>query len=170
MANNHYVEGAPLGVGQQRITVEARVKYRNTPGSSITVFAVSHDRGRTWRYFEDTFRDTFQMNGTADAFVGVGADGTLFAGAMNFFPRNATPEMLELEREGAGFPGLLFGAIDICWSRDEGKTWSTPVHVMGQATKDDEYAPGVKPEHKGKTPYDRPFLETDLSTGVIYIP
>jgi hypothetical protein len=168
MANLHYVEGAPLGVGQQRITIEARVKYRNTPGSSITVFAVSNDRGRTWRFFEDKFRDTFKMNGTADAFVGAGADGTLFAGAMNFFPLNATPEMLEQEKEPD--PGLLFGAIDIAWSRDEGKTWSTPVHVMGQATKDEEYGPGVKPEHRGKTPYDRPFLETDMSTGTIYVP
>ncbi len=168
MANNHYVEGAPLGTGQQRITVEARVKYRNTAGASISVYAVSHDRGRTWRFFEDPFRDTFKMNGTADAFVGAGADGTLFIGAMNFFPLNATPEMLELEREPE--PGLLFGATDIAWSRDEGKTWSTPIHVMGQASRDEEYAPGVKPEHKGKTPYDRPFLETDLSTGTIYVP
>src|SRR5207344_3326439 len=86
MANLHYVEGAPLGTGTQRITVEARVKYRNTPGSSISVFAISNDRGRTWRFMDDPFRDTFKMNGTADAYVGVGADGTLFAGAMNFFP------------------------------------------------------------------------------------
>ena len=56
------------------------------------------------------------------------------------------------------------------WSRDEGKTWSTPVHVMGQATTDEEYGPGVKPVHRGKTPYDRPYLETDLSAGAIYIP
>jgi hypothetical protein len=168
MANLHYVEGAPLGTGTQRITVEARVKYRNTPGSSITVFAISNDRGRTWRFMEDPFRDTFKMNGTADAYVGVGADGTLFAGVMNFFPLNANAEMLELEKEPS--PGLLFGAIDLMWSRDEGKTWSTPVHVMGQATKDEEYGPGVKPEHKGKTPCDRPYLETDMSTGTIYIP
>src|SRR5581483_10442742 len=39
MANLHYVEGAPLGVGQERISVESRVKYRNTPGASITTYA-----------------------------------------------------------------------------------------------------------------------------------
>ncbi|MEO8594103.1 MAG: sialidase family protein [Candidatus Solibacter sp.] len=168
MANNHYVEGAPLGTGTQRITVEARVKYRNTPGSSISRFAISSDRGRTWRFIDDPFRDAFKMNGTADAFVGVGKDGALFIGAMNFFPLNATPEMLELEKEPR--PGLLFGATDLAWSSDEGKTWSAPVHVMGQANKQQDYGPGLKPEFLGKTPYDRPFLITDLSTGTIYIP
>ena len=169
MANQHYVEGAPLGVGQERISVAARVKYRNTPGSSISTYAVSNDRGRTWRFFNDPFRDYFKMNGTADAFVGAGADGTLFIGAMNFFPLNATPEQLELEKEPR--PGLLFGATDIAWSGDEGKTWSSPpVHVMGQYNKQEDYAPGVKPEFLGKTPYDRPYLITDMSTGTIYIP
>jgi hypothetical protein len=169
MANWHYVEGAPLGVGQQRISIEARVKYRNTPGASISVYAISHDRGRTWRFIEDPFREYFKMNGTADAFVGTGADGRLFIGAMNFFPMNASPQMLELEREPD--PGLLFGATDIAWSTDEGKTWShPPIHVMGQATHPIEYAPGVKPVFRGKTPYDRPYLITDLSTGAIYVP
>jgi len=169
MANLHYVEGAPLGVGAERISVAARVKYRNTPGSSISTYAVSNDRGRTWRFFNDPFRDYFKMNGTADAFVGAGADGTLFIGAMNFFPLNATPEQLELEKEPR--PGLLFGATDIAWSKDEGKTWSSPpVHVMGQYNKQEDYGPGVKPEFIGKTPYDRPYLITDQSTGTIYIP
>jgi hypothetical protein len=168
MANLHYVEGAPLGVGQERISVEARVKYRNTPGSSISTYAISNDRGRTWRFFNDPFRDHFKMNGTADAFVGAGTDGTLFIGAMNFFPLNATPQQLELEKEPR--PGLLFGATDLAWSKDEGKTWSTPVHVMGQFNKQEDYGPGVKPEFIGKTPYDRPYLITDQSTGAIYIP
>jgi hypothetical protein len=168
MANNHYVEGAPLGVGQERISVEARVKYRNTPGSSISTYAISHDRGRTWTFMNDPFRDHFKMNGTADAFVGTGTDGTLFIGAMNFFPMNATPQQLELEKEPR--PGLLFGATDLAWSKDGGKTWSTPEHVMGQANKQEDYGPGVKPEFIGKTPYDRPYLVTDLSTGAIYIP
>jgi len=168
MANLNYVEGEPIGVGQQRVSIEARVKYRNTPGSSISTYAVSHDRGKTWQFFDDAFRDTYKMNGTADAFVGAGADGTLFIGAMNFFPLNASPQMLELEREPD--PGLLFGYTDIAWSKDEGKTWTSPIHVMGQSTHQLEYGPGVKPLFKGKTPYDRPFLTTDLSTGTIYIP
>ncbi len=124
MANNHYVEGAPLAMpGQPRVGGGATLKYRNTPGSSISIYAISNDRGRTWRFIEDSFRDTFKMNTTADAFVGAGADGTLFIGAMNFFPRDPTPQMLELEVEPD--PGLLFGQIDLAWSKDEGKTWST---------------------------------------------
>jgi len=168
MANLNYVEGEPIGVGQQRVSIEARVKYRNTPGSSISTYAISHDRGRTWRFFDDPFRETSKMNGTADAFVGTGSDGTLFIGAMNFFPLNATPDMLAFEREPD--PGLLFGATDLAWSHDEGKTWSSPIHVMGQATHPMEYGPGLKPLFKGKTPYDRPFLITDQSTGTLYIP
>ena len=168
MANLNYVEGEPIGVGQQRVSIEARVKYRNTPGSSISTYAVSHDRGKTWELFNDSFRDTFKMNGTADAFVGAGAHGTLFIGAMNFFPLNATPEMLVQEREPD--PGLLFGFTDIASSKDEGKTWSTPAHVMGQSNSQAEYGPGLKPLFRGKTPYDRPFLITDQSTGTIYIP
>lgn len=168
MANLNYVEGEPIGVGNNRVSIEARVKYRNTPGTSISTYAISHDRGRTWRFFDDPFRDYYKMNGTADAFVGAGSDGTLFIGAMNFFPQNASPLMLELEKEPN--PGLLYGAIDLASSTDNGKTWSEPQHVMGQATPQDEYAPGVKPHFRGKTPYDRPFLVTDLSTGAIYIP
>jgi hypothetical protein len=168
MANNHYVEGAPLGKGQERISIQSRVKYRNTPGASITTFAISYDRGRTWAFFDDPFRDYFKMNGTADAYVGAGKDGTLFIGAMNFFPQNASPLQLELEKEPD--PGLLYGAIDLASSSDNGKTWGTPLHVMGQATPLQEYGPGVKPNFLGKTPYDRPFLTTDMSTGTIYIP
>jgi hypothetical protein len=169
MANDHYVEGAPLATpGQPRVGGGATLKYRNTPGSSISIYAISNDRGRTWRFMEDSFRDAYKMNTTADAFVGAGADGTLFIGAMNFFPQNPSPQMLELEVEPN--PGLLFGEIDLAWSKDEGKTWSAPVHVMGQATHPMEYGPDVKPVFRGKTPYDRPFLEADLSTGAIYVP
>src|SRR4051794_5880580 len=121
MANNHYVEGAPLGGPNpgDRISVEARVKYRNTPGSSISTYAISYDRGKTWRFFNDPFRDFDKMNGTADAFVGAGKDGTLFIGAMSFFPLNPTPEMKENEKEPR--PGLLYGATDLAWSTDDGK-------------------------------------------------
>jgi len=168
MCNLHYVEGEPLGVGEERVSVEARVKYRNTPGASISRYAISHDRGRTWTFMDDPWRDYFKMNGTADAFTGFGADGTIFIGSMNFFPMNATPEMLELEKEP--LPGLLFGATDMAWSKDGGKTWSTPSHVMGQYNKRPDYGPDTKPEFIGKTPYDRPFLATDQSTGTLYVP
>jgi len=170
MANNHYVEGqarGPLGFGGPPVANYRNV-YRNTPGSSISTYAISYDRGRTWQYFDDPFRDFFKMNTTADAFVGAGPDGTLFIGAMNFFPQNATPLMLQLEKEPD--PGLLYGTIDIASSTDQGKTWSEPSHVMGQATPIEEYAPGVKPHFRGKTPYDRGFLVIDQSTGTLYVP
>jgi hypothetical protein len=169
MANSNYVEGVPMTApGQPRVGGNATLKYKNTYRASISMFAISDDRGRTWRYMDDPFLDVFKMNTAADTSVGAGPDGTLYIGAMDFFPQNPTPAMLELEVEPN--PGLLFGWIDIASSYDEGKTWSTPAHVMGQATHPMEYGPGVKPVFRGKTPYDRPFIEADMSTGAIYVP
>ena len=169
MANLHYVEGQSLIVTEHGFDPPSLTKYRNTPGTSISTYAISHDRGRTWQFFDDPFRDYDRMNGTADAFVGTGADGTLFIGAMSFFPQNASP--LVQKNEVLPYPGhLLYGQTDIAFSSDDGKTWSAPQHVMGQATPLEEYAPGVKPNQRGSTPYDRPSLATDLSTGTIYVP
>jgi len=167
MANLHYVEGQSLEMGQHGFEPESLMKYRNTPGTSISVYAISNDRGRTWRLIEDPFRDYFKMNGTADPFVGAGADGTLFIGSMNFFPMNPTPEMIAQEKDANGF---LYGSAAIAWSTDKGKTWSVPKSVMGQYTPKEEYGPGTTPHFVGTTPYDRPSLETDDSTGTIYVP
>ena len=168
MANENYIPGEKWAVGVPFSNWESVIKYRNTPDGSIAEYAISYDRGRTWKFFDDPFRHYFKMNGIADTFVGMGKDGRLFIGAMNFFPRNASPLMLKLEREPR--PGLLYGNTDIAWSDDEGKNWSTPEHVMGQATPKEEYGPDVKPLFLGKTPYDRPFLITDQSTGTVYVP
>lgn len=167
MANLHYVMGQSLEMTPQGFEPESLMKYRNTPGTSISEYAISNDRGRTWRFIEDPFRDHFKMNGTADAFVGAGADGTLFIGSMNFFPMNPTAEMIAREKDPNGF---LYGSAAIAWSSDHGKTWSAPKMVMGQYTPLNEYGPGVKPHLIGTTPYDRPSLSTDESTGTIYVP
>jgi hypothetical protein len=169
MASRHYVEGSPFGATQHPVGPDTILAYRNTPDATISVYAISNDRGRTWRFIEDPFRDYFQMNGTADTFVGAGPDGTLFIGSMAFFPRNASPEILAQEHEPD--PGLLFGGTDLTWSHDKGKTWHhTPVMVMGLDTPFDEYGPGLKPVRKITTPFDRPYLVSDLSTGTIYVP
>jgi hypothetical protein len=168
MASLNYVEGEPIPSGFKDLNWNAVVTYRNTLESSKALFAITYDRGRTWRMVEDPFRDYFKMNGIADTSVGFGKDGRMFIGAMNFFPQNATPLMRANELEPS--PGLLYGNTDIAWSDDAGKTWSLPVHVMGQATPQEEYGPGVKPRFQGKTPYDRPFLVIDQSTGTLYIP
>ena len=168
MANQNYIPGEKWAVGVPFSNWESVIQYRNTPDCSIGEYAISYDRGRTWKFFDDPFRSYFNMNGIADTYVGIGKDERLFIGVMNFFPRNATPLMRQLEREPR--PGLLYGNADIAWSTDEGKTWSTPEHVMGQATPRQEYGPDVNPDLIGKTPYDRPFLATDQSTGTIYVP
>lgn len=168
MANLHHVDGQHLIVTAKGFDPESLIKYRNTPESSISIYAISHDRGRTWRYFNDPFRDYDRMNTTADTFVAAGPDGTLFIGAMSFFPQNAPP--LVKRNEVLPSPGyLLYGGTDIAWSTDKGETWSTPVRVMGHSTPLEEYAPGLKPNLRGSTPYDRPFLTIDQSTGTLYV-
>jgi hypothetical protein len=169
MANLHYVEGSPFGATQAPVGPDTILKYRNTPEASISRYAISEDRGRTWRHIEDPFRRHFDMNGTADAFVGAAPDGTLFMGSMSFFPRNASPEILAQEREPE--PALLFGGTTLTWSQDQGRTWNhPPVMVMGLDTPIQEYGPGLKPLRKFTTPFDRPYLVSDLSTGTIYVP
>lgn len=168
MANLHQVEGQKLLITEKGFDPESLIAYRNLPDSSISTYAISYDRGLTWRYFDDPFRDYFRMNTTADVFVGAAPDGTLFIGAMAFFPKNASPLMKKNEvLTNAGH--LLYGHSSIAWSTDNGKTWSTPVAVMGQATPLEEYAPGLKPNLRGSTPYDRPFLVSDNATGTIYV-
>jgi len=169
MANRHFVEGSPFGSSRKPVGPDTILAYRNTKEASISRYAISNDRGKTWRFIEDPFREYFKMNGTADAFVGAGPDGTLFIGAMAFFPRDASPEILAQEHEPE--PGLLFGAADLTWSNDKGATWhQPPVSVMGLDTPLDQYGPGLKPVIKLTTPYDRPYLVSDLSTGTIYVP
>ena len=87
---------------------------------------------------------------------------------MSFFPLNASPLMIANEKDES--KGHLYGYIDIASSSDDGKSWSTPLQVMGQSTPLEEYAPGVKPVFEGTTPYDRPYLITDQSTGTLYLP
>ena len=168
MASLNYVEGEPIPTGFKDLNWKAVVTYANTRDATKAVFAVTYDRGRTWRYFDDPFRDYSKMNRIADTSVGFGKDGRIFIGAMSFFPRDATPLMRGNELEPV--PGLLYGYTDLAWSTDGGKTLSTPVHVMGQSTPLQEYGPGLKPRFLGKTPYDRPFIVTDQSTGTVYIP
>lgn len=168
MCNRHYIEGEKFNDTGRMVSQDTISVYRNTPDSSISIYAITYDRGNTWRTFEDPFREYSRMNGTADTFVGTGKDGTLFIGAMSFFPLNASPLMIANEKDES--KGQLYGYIDIASSSDDGKSWSTPLQVMGQSTPLEEYAPGVKPVFKGTTPYDRPYLITDQSTGTLYLP
>jgi hypothetical protein len=169
MANEHFVEGSPFGSSRKPVGPDTILAYRNTPDASISRYAITHDGGRTWKFIQDPFREFFKMNGTADPFVGAGPDGTLYIGAMAFFPRDPTPEILAQEHEPE--PGMLFGGTRLTWSGDKGSTWThPPIAVMGLDTPRDQYAPGLNPVIKLTTPYDRPYLVSDLSSGTIYIP
>ena len=101
-----------------------RVKYRNTPDCSIAVYAISYDRGRTWRTFDDPFRDYFKMNGIADTFVGHRKRWNSLHRVDELLPaeRLAPHDATRHKRD----PGLLYGNTDLAWSTDDGKTWSTP--------------------------------------------
>lgn len=45
MANLHQVEGQKLMVTERGFDPESLIAYRNTPGSSISTYAISYDRG-----------------------------------------------------------------------------------------------------------------------------
>src|SRR5579863_3687965 len=139
MANLNYVEGEPIPTGFEGLNWKTVVTYANTRDATKALFAITYDRGRTWKTFEDPFRDYSRMNRIADTSVGFGKDGRIFIGAMAFFPRDANPLMRANELEPS--PGLLYGYTDIAWSSDGGKTWDQPVHVMGQSTPQLEYGP-----------------------------
>ena len=52
-------------------------------------------------------------------------------------------------------------------STDKGETWSKPVDLISSYGAK-KFAPGLKPRIGGNSPWDRPFLYVDDSTGVIY--
>ena len=50
MASLNYVEGEPIPTGFKDLNWKAVVTYANTRDATKALFAVTYDRGRTWRY------------------------------------------------------------------------------------------------------------------------
>ena len=136
-------------LGGETATGNMTDAYHAVAGSTITWLAVTHDGGNSWKVGELPIR-TGKFTRCPDSFVAVTADGVFLAGCE---PRETT--------------GDFYGTSALVISTDKGESWSKPVDLISSyAVK--RFAPGLKPRIGGNSPWDRPFLYIDDSTGVIY--
>ncbi len=59
-----------------------------------------------------------------------------------------------------------YSASVVMVSTDKGESWRPRAELVGQRV--DRFAPGITPELGHASPFDRPFLAIDDSTGTIY--
>ncbi|MDE2163028.1 MAG: exo-alpha-sialidase [Alphaproteobacteria bacterium] len=123
--------------------------YHAVPRSTITWLAVTHNGGDSWQVSElPILSGSFTR--CPDPFAGVLPDGTFLAGCE---PRETS--------------GQFFGKSSVLVSRDHGDTWSKPADIISSYGAA-RFAPGLKPRIGGNSPWDRPFVPVDDSTGVVY--
>lgn len=124
-------------------------EYHLTANSTITWLAVTHDGGHTWKVGELPIL-TGKYTRCPDSFAGVTADGTFLAGCE---PRETT--------------GEYYGTSAVVVSTDKGDSWGNPADIVSSYGLQ-RFAPGLKPRIGGNSPWDRPFLYFDDSTGTVY--
>jgi hypothetical protein len=153
MGNLHRLSGAP-------ITRSMLNEYHATPFSTLPLLAVTHNGGRTWETgvlpilgdVSVAGWQKAQMARCPDPFAAASQGGTFFVGCE---PRTTV--------------GEDFGGSYMLISKDKGETWSkTPIPLITSWSLP-RFAPGLKPRIGGvASPWDRPFLKIDDSTGTIY--
>lgn len=124
--------------------------YHALPNSTITWLGVTHNGGRTWKVGELPILDHKQFTRCPDSFITVSSDGTFYAGCE---PRETS--------------GNFFGGSYMVVSKDKGETWGPAIPIITSYDKA-RFGPGLKPRIGENSPWDRPFLKIDASTGVIY--
>jgi hypothetical protein len=136
-------------LGGEAATGNMTDAFHAVADSTITWLAVTHDGGNSWKVGELPIR-TGKFTRCPDSFVSATADGTFLAGCE---PRETT--------------GDFYGTSAFVISTDKGNTWSKPVDLISSYGAK-KFASGLKPRIGGNSPWDRPFLYIDDSTGVIY--
>lgn len=145
MGSLHSLSDAP-------ITRSMLDEYHATPNSTITWLAVTHNGGRTWKVGELPILDHVRFNRCPDPFAAVTKDGTFFAGCE---PRETV--------------GEDFGGSYMLISKDKGNTWNKEPIPLITSWSLPRFARGLKPRVGGvASPWDRPFIKIDDSTGTIY--
>jgi hypothetical protein len=153
MGSLHRLSSAPISRSMLN-------EYHATPFSTLPLLAVTHNGGRTWKtgvlpILGDVSVGGWQkarMTRCPDPFAAVNEQGTFFVGCE---PRTTT--------------GEDFGGSYMLISKDKGETWNkTPIPLITSWSLP-RFAPGLKPRIGGvASPWDRPFLKIDDSTGIIY--
>ena len=148
--------------GPQPVTRGMTSAYWGIPDSTEPLLAVTHNGGRTWKFgvlpilTRELAPDHLPFRRCPDPFAAVTANGVFLVGCE---PRVAVPD------QSGYYPGGSYFLI----STDKGDTWSqTPTPVITSWALP-RFAPGLKPRVGGvASPWDRPFLKVDNSTGIIY--
>ncbi|MGH9353678.1 MAG: hypothetical protein ACRD2G_16205, partial [Terriglobia bacterium] len=153
MGSLHKLSGAPIS----RSMVN---EYHATPFSTIPLLAVTHNGGRTWKTGVLPILGVFSVGGwqsarftrCPDPFAAASEDGTFFVGCE---PRTTH--------------GEDFGGSYTLISKDQGGTWNTTPIPLITSWSLPRFAPGLKPRIGGvASPWDRPFVKIDDSTGIVY--
>jgi hypothetical protein len=137
-------------------------EYHATPFSTIPLLAVTHNGGRTWNTGVLPILGDHRVDGhegpsarftrCPDPFAAVSKDGTFFVGCE---PRTTV--------------GEDFGGSYMLISKDQGNTWNRPPIPLITSWSQSRFASGLKPRFGGvASPWDRPFVKIDDSTGIIY--
>jgi hypothetical protein len=144
MANIQQLGGRPL---HHNGTAE----FHAVPRSTVTSVAVTHDGGVTWTVGELPILSG-KFTRCPDAFVSVTRQGLFLAGCE---PRETS--------------GGFLGESALVISTDKGRSWSSPVPIISDQELA-RFASGLRPlsGHGLASPWDRPFLYIDDSTGIIY--
>jgi hypothetical protein len=153
MGSLHKLSGAPIS----RTMLN---EYHATPYSTTPLLAVTHNGGRSWKTGVLPILGVFSVGGwqkarmtrCPDPFAAASEDGTFFVGCE---PRTTHDED--------------FGGSYTLISKDAGDSWNkTPIPLITSWSLP-RFAPGLKPRIGGvASPWDRPFVKIDDSTGIVY--
>jgi hypothetical protein len=130
--------------------------FHNFPHSTLPVSAITYDGGRTWKHFILPILDG-AFTRCPDEFAASTKDGILIMGCE---PRETDPVKID-----------PFGEAAIVVSYDHGKTWSKRVDGINSYNKPPYpiFDKSLKPRFGGNSPWDRPWIYVDDSTGTIYM-
>lgn len=122
---------------------------RDTPKSTITWTAVSHDGGASWKVGELPILSGDLVR-CPDSMIDVTKEGKFLAGC----------EPLQISNPRYGMSAFVV-------SSDKGESWGPRVEMISSLSTE-RYAAGLKPRTLNALPFDRPFTYIDDSTGIIY--
>jgi hypothetical protein len=116
---------------------------------ALNQVAVTFDGGHTWtKHALETGNPVYGSGG--DAIVGVGPDGTFYAGGTY------------------SAPGIMVLRIAVWKSVDGGRTWTGPTYSMGTESTPDLMSRGYLAPPGFASPTDRPWIAVDPQDGRVY--